>query len=78
MFCLMALGTFNGFAQNDSIPETEKIKKEKKKSDSFEVLVGGTINSISLSSDQYDASGNVGYMIGAKYKRGKLWIYRRI
>ena len=31
MFCLMALVTFNGFAQNDSIPETEKIKKKTKK-----------------------------------------------
>ena len=30
MFCLMALGTFNVFTQNDSIPDTEKIKKEKK------------------------------------------------
>lgn len=75
MFCLMALGTFNGFAQNDSIPATEQIKKEKKNSDSFKVLVGGTINSISLSSNQYDASGNVGYMIGAKYKRGKFFYW---
>jgi len=75
MFCLMALGAFNGFAQNDSIPTTEKIKKEKKKSDSFKVFAGGTVNSISLSSNQYDASGNVGYMIGAKYKRGKFFYW---
>lgn len=75
MFCLMALGVFNGFAQNDSIPVAEKVKKEKKKSDSFKVLVGGTVNSISVSSNQYDASGNVGYMIGAKYKRGKFFYW---
>jgi outer membrane lipoprotein-sorting protein len=75
MFCLMALGTFNGFAQNDSIPVAEKVKKEKKKSDSFKVLVGGTVNSISVSSNQYDASGNFGYMIGAKYKRGKFFYW---
>ena len=65
MFCLMTLSSLSGFAQNDSIPATEKVKKEKKKSDSFKVFVGGTVNSISLSSNQYDASGNVGYMIGA-------------
>ena len=75
MFCLMALGNFNGFTQNDSIPDTVKIKKEKKKSDSFKLLVGGTVNSISVSSNQYDASGNVGYMIGAKYKRGKFFYW---
>jgi len=75
MFCLMALGTFSGFAQNDSIPATEKVKKEKKKSDSFKVLIGGTFNSISVSSNQYDASGNVGYMIGAKYKRGRFFYW---
>ena len=75
MFCLMALGTFDGFAQNDSIPVAEKVKKEKKKSDSFKVLVGGTVNSISVSSNQYDASGNFGYMIGAKYKRGRFFYW---
>ena len=75
MFCLMALGNFNGFAQNDSIPATDKVKKEKKKSDSFKVLIGGTFNSISVSSNQYDASGNVGYMIGAKYKRGRFFYW---
>lgn len=75
IFCLLALGTFTGFAQNDSIPDTEKIKNEKKKSDSFKVLVGGTANSISVSSNQYEASGNVGYIIGAKYKRGKFFYW---
>jgi hypothetical protein len=75
MFCLMTLSSFNGFAQNDSIPETEKNKKEKKKRDRFKVLVGGTVNSISLSSDQYGASGNVGYIIGAKYKRGRFFYW---
>ena len=39
------------------------------------MLVGGTVNSISISSDQYDASGNVGYIIGAKYKRGKFFYW---
>ena len=75
MFCLMALSSFNGFAQNDSIPATEKVKKEKKKSDSFKVLVGGTLNSISFPSNQYDASSNIGYMFGAKYKRGKFFYW---
>ena len=75
LFSLIILGSFSGFAQNDSIPETDKIKKEKKKSDSFKVLIGGTANSISVSSDQYDTSGNVGYIIGAKYKRGKFFYW---
>ncbi|MGB5377472.1 outer membrane beta-barrel protein [Muriicola sp.] len=75
VLCLMALSSFNGFAQNDSIPVTEKVKKEKKKSDSFKVLVGGTLNSISLTSNQYDASSNIGYMFGAKYKRGKFFYW---
>lgn len=75
LFCLIALGSFSSFAQNDSIPETEKTKKEKKKSDSFKVLIGGTANSLAVSSDQYDASGNFGYIIGAKYKRGKFFYW---
>ena len=75
LFCLIALGSFSSFAQNDSIPETEKNKKEKKKSDSFKVLIGGTINHISTSSNEFDASSNFGYIIGAKYKRGNFFYW---
>ena len=39
------------------------------------MLVGGTLNSISFPSNQYDASTNVGYMFGAKYKRGKFFYW---
>ena len=69
------LGSFNGFAQNDSIPEIEKVKKEKKKKDEFKVLAGVTINSMSVSSDQYDSSGGIRYIIWAKYKRGRFFYW---
>jgi len=75
LLSIIALGSFNGFAQNDSIPETEKIKKEKKKKDEFKVLVGVTINSTYASSDQYDSSSGVGYIIGGKYKRGGFFYW---
>lgn len=73
LLCLIALGSFNGFAQNDSIPETEKVKKEKKKKDEYKILVGATFNTIS--SNQYDSSSGVGYIIGAKYKRGRFFYW---
>jgi len=71
------------FAQNDSIPavktdsipENVKVKKDKKKKDEFKVLVGATFNSMSVSSDQYDSSNGVGYIIGAKYKRGRFFYW---
>ena len=52
-----------------------KEKKEKKKKDEFKVLAGVTANSMFVSSDQYDSSGGLGYIIGAKYKRGKFFYW---
>jgi hypothetical protein len=74
LLSLIALGSFNGFAQNDSIPEAEKVEKEKKKKDEFKVLLGVTINSMA-SIDQYDSSSGVGYIIGGKYKRGRFFYW---
>lgn len=51
-----------------------EAKKEKKKKDEFKVLVGGTLNSIPNSS-AYEASSDLGYIIGAKYKRGRFFYW---
>ena len=74
LLCIVTLGSFNGFAQNDSIQETEKVKKNKKVKDEFKVLAGATINNISNSA-AYEASSELGYIIGAKYKRGKFFYW---
>ena len=76
LLCAITLGSFNGFAQNDSIPETKKIKKEKKKKDEFKVMAGFNFNNMSLSSNSlYESPSDLGYLIGAKYKRGKFFYW---
>jgi len=75
LFCIISLGSFQSFAQNDSIPENNEVKKEKKKKDEFKILAGVTFNSLSGSSDEYDLSDGVGYIIGVKYKRGRFFYW---
>lgn len=49
--------------------------QEKKKKDEFKVMVGVTFNNMSLTSPEYDAFSDLGYIIGAKYKRGKFFYW---
>jgi len=63
------------FAQNDSIPENVKVKKDKKRKDEFKVLAGVTFSNMSVSSNEFDSSSDVGVIIGAKYKRGKFFYW---
>jgi len=77
IFSLIILYSNSGFSQNDSIPENNEVteKKVKKKKDEFKVLLGATINNMSVSSDEYNSSSGIGYIIGAKYKRGRFFYW---
>lgn len=56
--------------------EEDSEKKERKKKDEFKVMAGTNFNNMSLSSNStYNSSSNLGYLIGAKYKRGKFFYW---
>lgn len=53
----------------------EKEKKEKKKRDSFKVFGGANFNMLNISSEVYESSMNVGFQLGASYKRGRFFYW---
>ena len=63
-------------AQDSSnLEKSTEEKKVKKKRDSFKIFGGGTLNALNVSSDMYESSEDVGFMLGVSYKRGKFFYY---
>lgn len=59
--------------QDDSKKEK---KSDKKKKDAFIVYAGVNFNDLSVSSSDYESLMNVGYQLGAAYKRGKFFYWQ--
>jgi hypothetical protein len=58
-----------------NVEEPKKEKKESKRKDSFKIFGGGTLNALNVSSDMYESSEQIGFMLGVAYKRGKFFYY---
>jgi hypothetical protein len=61
--------------QTDSREETKKEKKDKKRKDEFKVFAGINFNNLNVSENQFRSETNLGYLLGASYKRGKFFYW---
>lgn len=56
-------------------PPGEKKEKHKKKSTSFKLYAGLTINDLNVQEDRYNSEWIPGFTLGGSYKRGKLFYW---
>ncbi|MDI1321588.1 MAG: hypothetical protein PSV36_02500 [Algoriphagus sp.] len=57
-------------AEADSTAKQEK--SDKKKKDSWILYVGGNLNDLDASPNEYSSEGEMGYQLGVNYRRGKF------
>lgn len=54
----------------DTLAKKEKVDRKRK--DAFILYVGGSVSDLSANTPQYNATGDLGYHLGASYRRGKF------
>ena len=66
------LPNINHFTPQD---DGTKQKKDKKRKDEFKVYAGVNFNKINISSEKFNTTMGVGWLMGASYKRGKFFYW---
>ena len=55
--------------------EVAKQKKDKKRKDEFKVYAGVNFNNLNISSEKFNTTTGVGWLLGATHKRGKFFYW---